>query len=797
MDIVQEEIGVEIIHQYAAERTGLDHRIDDLEVITDSNLGLNDTKSVINISSNSDENNNFEDKIMVQNGSINNLDQLKRFIDDRDLIDDQIKMNGEYVHHPTPKGFKANLLLHQQTVLAAMLGLEEKRVISGQTGRRYGNKVQKFETCAGLLSEKFGSGKTIMILALIAAKPMPDNRPIYQVCRHNGHTKNRWDSETSFFIKKRFHKDLILKPALLFVASSVVLQWKKAIKDFTKFKVLSIASVYDLRILYKSINNKTINDYDIVLIKNGNLTGEFKIDGYIEYKNKKKQRKIYNVIANISRGVCWSRIVLDDYDIIKLPRPTAYMNGLFTWFISATDFRISSKVGENAEHNKIHDVLTYHNIDLQAMARATHLKKTLNVCNEEKYTEDSISVGKPVFWVHTLVNRNKQYVHMIGVMAGDKANEIMEMLNGDAIGTAAEHAGIKSDNITDIFKKILQDQYDKYTLSVNTLVWIDTLDIDGFELLDEPEDEDDVYHQKHVYEQRPIKYKYPDIKGKVLSVKGACEISKTESGTAIERVKDNIKEGDCPVCCSDLNDDDAIIVRCCGKILCADCGIKGTNLTRYGNSIEGKCPNCRSRIGFTDLIFLEEGFDLEDIIREEQVKEEEVIPENANEIVEEKEDKTKFDILRKIIQGENLPNKQQKNVVIKGMLEGIKELPEAPKEHRKTIIFSKFDESLNDMEKKMKEVGIEYKRLGGTAAQIHGIATEFQDSYDGVNVLLINGEKYASGLNLQSATDLVFMHKIMDRNIESQIIGRIQRLGRVYKAHVHYILYDDENRYMN
>jgi SNF2 family DNA or RNA helicase len=160
-------------------------------------------------------------------------------------------------------------------------------------------------------------------------------------------------------------------------------------------------------------------------------------------------------------------------------------------------------------------------------------------------------------------------------------------------------------------------------------------------------------------------------------------------------------------------------------------------------------------------------------------------------------DKTKFDILRKIILGENLPNKQKKNVTIKGMLEGIKELPEAPKEHRKTIIFSKFDESLNDMEKKIKENEIGYKRLGGTASQIHAVATEFQDSYDGVNVLLINGEKYASGLNLQSATDLVFMHKIMDRNIESQIIGRIQRLGRVYKAHVHYILYDDEIGYMN
>jgi SNF2 family DNA or RNA helicase len=783
MNIVQEEIGVEVIHLHVAERNRLDHKVDDFEVLTDSDSDLNDdAKSVGNMSSNSDDSNDLE-KVR------------KRFIDDRELIDECIKMNGDFVHHPTPKGFKAKLLLHQKTVLAAMLGLEDTRVVQGKTRGKHGDQKQRFETCAGLLSEKFGSGKTIMILALMAAKPMPDNKPIYQVCRANGRNKNRWASETSFFIKKRFRQDLILKPALLLVASSVMLQWAKAVNDFTTFKVMSIASVYDLRKLQKCIRNNTVNEYDIVLVKNGNITGEFTIDGYTEDKNKKKQRKIYNIIANISRGHCWSRVVLDDYDIIKLPCPTSFMNGLFTWFISATDFRININAGESVEHSKLHDILTYHNIDLQAMTTATHLKKTLNICNEGKYTEDSISVGKPVFWAHILVNKNKQYVQMIGAMEGDKANEIMEMLNGDAIRTAAEHAGIKSDSIMDIFKKILQNQYDKYTLSVATLGWIETLDIDGFVDLDDP-DEDDVYHQKHVYEKRPIKYKYPDIKGKVVAVLKACEVSKAESGKAIERVKDNIKEGDCPVCCCDLNDNDAIIVRCCGKILCADCGIQGTNLVRYGNSIEGKCPNCRAIIGFTDLIFLEEGFDLEDIVTEEKEEEPREITEDVKKIVEEKEN-TKFDILRKIILGENLPNKQEKNVTIKGMLEGIKELPEAPKKHRKTIIFSKFDESLNDMEKKIKENKISYKRLGGTSSQIHAVATEFQDSYDGVNVLIINGEKYASGLNLQSATDLVFMHKIMDRNIESQIIGRIQRLGRIYKAHVHYILYEDEIKYMN
>lgn len=717
----------------------------------------------------------------------------KQFTDFRNNIDDIVRLDASYAHMPTPNGLKTKLLVHQQTNLAAMLNIEDKRIIEGLRPRCPFSPQYKLETCAGLLAEKFGSGKTITLLALIIANPTPRNHPIYQVCRHGGQGKNKYDNSSSFYIKKTFSQDLILKPALIFVAPSVVLQWKKAIDDFTSLKALVISSVYDLRRLYMCIKNKSINEFDIVLVKNGNIMGDFQIEGFIEDKNKKQQRKIYNVIANISRMYCWSRVILDDYDIIKLPRPTAFMNGLFTWFISATDFHISSKVSEAVEHVNIHSILTHHDIDLQSLSRSNHMKITFNVCNDGRYTENSISVGKPMFWTHSVVNRNRRYVQMIGTMAGDKASEIMEMLNGDAIGTAAEHAGISSNNITDIFKKILRGQYDKYKLSINTLAWIDELRMDLFDIMEDPI-EGDVYYQKHVYEQRPINYNYPDIKGKVLAVKDACILSKAESGTAIDRVKDNIKEGDCPVCCGEINGSDAIIVQCCGKILCAECGVKGTNFTRYDNAIRGNCPNCRTSIGFIDLIFINGEFDLDSIVTEEVKSDERYVP---VEYVVDENNKTKFDVLAKIILGKELPNKQERAVIINGMIEGIKELPEAPPDRRKTIIFSKFDESLNEMERKMKDLGIGYKRLGGTASQIHSIATEFQDSYDGVNVLLINGEKYASGLNLQSATDLVFMHKILDRNIEAQIIGRIQRLGRTYKAHVHYILYDDEIAHMN
>lgn len=733
---------------------------------------------------------------IIQTGSIANnginCDQilLKNFTDDRTIITNAIKIGENYIHHETPIGFNTKLLLHQQTVLAAMLDLEKNRTVRGMRDKYCSNNkfiMQTYETCAGILSEKFGSGKTIMVLALIMTNPLPDNKPVYQVCSSTGY-KNKHETKSSFFIKKKFRQDLILKPALLFVASSVVLQWKEAISRFTNLKTLVISGVYELRKLYACIKNNTINCYDIVLVKNGSISGEFKTDGYVEMKNRKKQRSIYNMIANITRKLCWSRVVIDDYDIIKLPRPTSFMNGLFTWFISATDALISSNIMDTPEHEDVHDILTYHNINIRSISSLNHLNAAFNVCNDGKYTESSIAVGKPSFWSHKVRNKHKKYVQMIGLMSDGKAVKIMEMLNGDAISTAAEHAGIKSDNIVDIFKKILQNQYDAYSLSVDTIDWIKKIDIDAIGNLEKPID-NDVYYKKHVYKQRPIEYNYPDIVAKITDVHDECVKLKNESGTSIDRVKDNIKDGECPICCSDLSDDNVIIVRCCGKILCADCGIQGSNLVRCGEAISGKCPNCRTIIGFTDFIFLTEEFDLDDIIKGIDIGRENISDEDLAIV----EDETKFSILLKIINNEDLPNKKEKTVFIRGMLEGINTLPEAPMEHRKTIVFSKFDESLDCVEKVMVKAGIAYKRLGGTAAQLHAAATEFQESYDGINVLIINGEKYASGLNLHSATNLVFMHKIINTSTESQIIGRLQRLGRVYKAHIHYILYDDED----
>jgi SNF2 family DNA or RNA helicase len=60
-----------------------------------------------------------------------------------------------------------------------------------------------------------------------------------------------------------------------------------------------------------------------------------------------------------------------------------------------------------------------------------------------------------------------------------------------------------------------------------------------------------------------------------------------------------------------------------------------------------------------------------------------------------------------------------------------------------------------------------------------------------VNLLAINSRFYGSGLNLENTTDIIMFHKF-DSEVEKQVIGRAQRMGREKALKVWYLLYDNE-----
>jgi hypothetical protein len=68
----------------------------------------------------------------------------------------------------------------------------------------------------------------------------------------------------------------------------------------------------------------------------------------------------------------------------------------------------------------------------------------------------------------------------------------------------------------------------------------------------------------------------------------------------------------------------------------------------------------------------------------------------------------------------------------------------------------------------------------------------YKKQTDETIVMLVNAQQYCAGLNLENTTDLVFFHRILDKNIEAQVAGRAQRIGRQSNLNIHYLLYNNE-----
>ena len=100
-------------------------------------------------------------------------------------------------------------------------------------------------------------------------------------------------------------------------------------------------------------------------------------------------------------------------------------------------------------------------------------------------------------------------------MGNSEANEVMEMLNGDAIETAAERLGIKTNSVADVFQLMLGKEYDRYKKSVDVLGFIEEVEpMQGRRTpMSQNPDENDTYKKSDLFERREILYNYPNLRG--------------------------------------------------------------------------------------------------------------------------------------------------------------------------------------------------------------------------------------------------------------------------------------------
>lgn len=693
---------------------------------------------------------------------------------------------------------------HQKVAVQAMLDLEKNGSVEVSDQSIAGSPVRKILTSAGVCSNKFGSGKTMIILAMIQANPTPKIKPsMMQV--------------GDIVVTRRFKT--YLKPNLIIVGSSVLDQWESEIRRCTSLNVLVIRDVFKIRLLYQLViqgychEGNTINDYDVIIVKNGLVTGAFNVPELCAELSSRAQRPLIACIADMSKHTTWSRVFLDDFDTINIDKDAYAINAGFTWFISATR-KIPKSIRSFESYRKTYlEKVTPSQVVHPEISRYSYneiffnseLFYYFNIRTDSAFTEQSVQVAKPEFLLYKFRNPNLKFVQLIGAM-GDvaAAQDILELLNGDAIETAADRAGIKSNSVGDIFQKLLGDQFELFRKATTVLDFISkAYEIDLDRLPQPPLDRETgmptTYGKRKLYkvpDPEPILYNYGKTLWPLLKeAETETRARRDKVSVGIERVKNNIKLGNCGVCSLPFEGDDIFIMRCCSFIMCADCTVMSTNLKRNDQFVSGRCPQCTGKIGFNDLIFLNNDFDLDAfdnntsealVIKPAEKSESAVI-----DTFEDQDHMTKIDVTVQIIRGEVLfRNKKKANIHIPGLIEGVIDLPAAKPEELRTLVFADQEETLNNLTKRLTEENIKFQRLQGYP---HEKAKTVEALRSGeISVILINGAKDCAGLNLQFASDLVFYKRLSENAVEAQVGGRMQRIGRTNKARFHYLLYDNE-----
>lgn len=195
-----------------------------------------------------------------------------------------------------------------------------------------------------------------------------------------------------------------------------------------------------------------------------------------------------------------------------------------------------------------------------------------------------------------------------------------------------------------------------------------------------------------------------------------------------ERIK-SFKQENCPICYDEFKS--PILTSCCNNLFCLKC------LTMC-NCV---CPLCRSNIKLKDCTVIND--------KKESEKKKEGLC-------------SKVDNLIKILQ---------------------------KKPNGKFLLFSNYDRTFDNLNQKLTDNDIKHSRLIGSNAVINCTIKKFESGE--IKVLMLNATNYGSGLNLQMATDIIIYHEL-ELELETQVIGRAQRLGRKEQLNVYYLLNDNE-----
>ena len=224
----------------------------------------------------------------------------------------------------------------------------------------------------------------------------------------------------------------------------------------------------------------------------------------------------------------------------------------------------------------------------------------------------------------------------------------------------------------------------------------------------------------------------------IAKIKSKINSLQTKYDSITLRIKEFMKES-CPICLEDFTLVVPGILPCCNQLYCITCLA----------SINGSCPMCRQAFSMDKVNVIMDGKNSNCNNKNDK---------NTNEPKE----ITKVDAVIKLLLG---------------------------KPNGKFLLFSNYDQTFENLIKSLNDNNIKHSKVLGSGAVVNKTIQRFVNGE--IRVLMLNASNYGSGLNLQMATDLIIYHQL-PLELETQVIGRGQRLGRTTELNIYYLLHEYE-----
>jgi Helicase conserved C-terminal domain/SNF2-related domain len=440
------------------------------------------------------------------------------------------------------------------------------------------------------------------------------------------------------------------------------------------------------------------------------------------------------------RNILWKRVFIDEADSISITTDWDDINGLFYWFISASWLNLVFAGGayfnvlsaytppDETPPYVIERVKKLQNNHYLQIPGCRHVNIVRRMCGISA-NHSTVAINAAVSQsARLIVHSSETYIQTSFTMPTTTTRKII----------CATPTNIR---VLDSF--ISQEMMERLNAGDVTGA-LESLGMNSYTETDianavTASIQKELHNAKVTYEyKKTLEYSTDSLKQKAIEAQEQKIASIESRISAIQERLKRAKEQTCPICYCDLTSPS--VTPCCQQLFCFPCLCE--SLKRVAS-----CPLCRARI--------------------DDIKEIKVLGDNPAQAQPQEVPKTN-----------QLLNKNDSFVKF------MKENPTA-----RVLMFSSYDASFTKLEDSLDEANIKHSILNGSQARIAKLLREFKAGK--YNVLFLNARNMGAGLNIECASHVMLFHR-MSSELENQIIGRANRLGRTASLEVVYLIHENE-----